>query len=385
MTSQPIKTPSRSALWLAGCAGLAIAVTVAVHGFATRAKSAEELTRLTDEQAVPTVSLAKLDVVAKDANLTLPGKIQPFTRALINARVSGYLKSWSADIGASVKQGQTLATIDTPDLDQQLVQAKADLVTAKVNENLTALTAQRWRALLPTQSVTRQSVDDKDGAAASAKAAADAAQANVGRLEAMESFKTIVAPFDGIVTARKTDVGALINAGSGTGQELFELSDLHRVRIYVQVPQAYSAGLRPGAPATFRLPQYPGRQFKATLESASNALDPNSASMLVELQADNPDGLLAAGAYCEVTLELPSDGQVIRMPATALAAVDQGAAVMVLGDDGKALARKVVLGRDLGDEVEVLSGISASDLVIDNPPETLVDGESVRRSPQQPG
>ncbi|MEI9985891.1 MAG: efflux RND transporter periplasmic adaptor subunit [Aliidongia sp.] len=216
-----------------------------------------------------------------------------------------------------------------------------------------------------------------NGDAAAKKAIVDAAQANVGRLEAMEGFKAITAPFDGVITARKTDIGALVNAGSSAGQELFELSDLHKVRIYVQVPQGIFGGAAPGLQATFRMPQYPGRQFTASLVTLSNALEANSASMLVQLQADNPDGVLAAGAYCEVEFELPGDGKLVRVPATALVPADRGVEVAVLGADGKAAFKQVQLGRDLGDKVEVLSGISAADRVIDNPPETLEAGETV--------
>jgi RND family efflux transporter MFP subunit len=378
MISEPTTVPSRRSLLLAGSAAIAIAIAVALYGITDRSRGEAVLASQTDAAAIPIVALAKLDHGTDGGNLILPGKIQPFTRAMIYARVSGYLKDWKADIGTSVKAGQLLASIDTPDLDQQLNQAKADLATADANERLAALTAQRWNALLASQSVAQQAVDEKQGDAAAKKAIVDAALANVGRLEVLEGFKAITAPFDGVVTARKTDIGALVNAGSSAGQELFELSDLHKVRIYVQVPQAFSAELRPGLQAIFRMPQYPGRQFTAILVTMSNALETNSASMLVELQADNPDGVLAAGAYCEVEFELPGDGKLIRVPATALVPADRGVEVAVLGADGKAAFKQIQLGRDLGDEVEVLSGISAADRVIDNPPETLEAGEAVQ-------
>ena len=193
----------------------------------------------------------------------------------------------------------------------------------------------------------------------------------------MESFKSIVAPFEGVVTARKTDIGALINAGNG-GQELFEVSDLHKVRIYVQVPQAFSAAIRPGLTATFDMPQYPGHQFTAAVVTTSNAMDINSRSMLVELQADNADGKLFAGAYCQVQFELPGDPNMVTVPATALVPVDHGVQVAVLGHDNKVALKPVQLGRDLGDSVELTAGLSPSDRVIDSPPETLQSGDAVQ-------
>ncbi len=370
--------PNRRALLLAGGVALAVAVTVATAGIIVRMHTGRQLATWTDAQAVPTVSLATPATGDAEGALTLPGTIQPFNKASIYARVSGYLKSWQEDIGAPVKAGQVLGLIDTPDLDQQLDQAKADLANAEANAQLAALTSKRWQALMNSQSVAQQAVDEKLGDAAAKKAARDAAAANVRRLEAMESFKAITAPFDGIVTARNTDIGALINAGSSAGQSLFEVSDLHRVRIYVQVPQAFIAELRSGMNATFDMPQHPGRQFTATLVTTSDALSNSSASMLVELQTDNPDGALKAGAYCQVHFQLPGDAKLVRIPATALAPSDRGAQVAVLESDGKVAFKPVQLGRDFGDTVEVMSGLSPSDRVIDNPPETLANGDKVQ-------
>jgi RND family efflux transporter MFP subunit len=225
--------------------------------------------------------------------------------------------------------------------------------------------------------VSQQATDNSTSDAASKTAIADAAQANVRQLEAMESFKTIAAPFDGVVTRRNTEIGSLINAGSSSGQELFEVSDLHRVRIYVQVPQAYSAELRPGAKASFEVPQYPGRKFDATLVTTSDAMDANSRSMLVELEADNKSGELSAGAYAQVRIQLPENPDIVRVPATALVAADQGAQLAVIGGDGRVVLKPVKLGRDFGDTVEVIAGLSASDRVIDSPPETLQTGDQV--------
>jgi RND family efflux transporter MFP subunit len=360
---------------LSAAVGLVI-IAVLANGFYRRAHSAQEVAQWTQAEAIPAVALAKIEQGDAARVLTLPGTVQAYAKAPLFARVTGYLSAWNDDIGAPVKAGQVLATIDTPDLDQQLEQAKGDLATATANAQIASVTAGRFNALAKSQFVSRQSVDNNNAAAASTKAAMDAASANVKRLEAMESFKNIVAPFDGVVTARKTDVGALINAGSGT--ELFQVSDLHKVRIYVQVPQAYSAEMQPGLKATFEMPQYPGQTFAATVTTSSHALEQGSRSMLVELQADNPDGKLFDGAYSQVHFALPRDADVLRVPATALIPGDQGVAVAVLGKNNTVIIKNVQLGRDFGDSAEIVSGLSADDRVIDNPPETLLAGDPVR-------
>ena len=313
----------------------------------------------------------------------MPGTIQAYYKAKIYARVGGYLQSWQADIGAHVKAGQVLASIDSPDLDQQYAQAKADLATATANAQLASVTAQRWNQLIKSQWVSQQAADDKNGSAAATKATMDASSANLKRLEAMESFKSIVAPFDGTVTARNTDIGALINAGNA-GQELFEVSDLHRVRIYVQVPQALSAELGPGLKATLEMPQYPGQQFDATVVTTSNQMNANSRSMLVELQADNAAGKFSSGAYCQVHFQLPDDPNMLRVPATALLPANQGAQVAVLGAGNKVALKSVKLGRDFGDNVEVTAGLLPTDRVIDSPPETLQTGDQVQLAAATP-
>lgn len=384
MLTQCLKTVKRRRLAVALTAALLAAGAIAANGIISRAQSKQELVKWTAAQAVPTIALAALQHGSAVQNLTLPGNIQPYNKAAIYARVSGYLKSWQQDIGAQVKAGQVLASIDAPDLDQQFAQAKATLASAQASAQLAAVTAQRWATLLKTQAVSQQAVDNYTADAASKKAAADAALANVKQLEAMEDFKTIVAPFDGVVTQRNTDIGALINAGKSAGQELFEVADLHRVRIYVQVPQALTAQLHPGLNATFELPQYPGRKFDATLVTTSNAIDPASRSMQVELQADNTDGALVGGTYCQVDFQIPSDPNILRLPATALLPTDRGAEVAVLGDGNKAILKPVQLGRDFGDSVEVTAGLAPTDRVIDSPPETLQTGDQVRLASAPP-
>jgi RND family efflux transporter MFP subunit len=309
----------------------------------------------------------------------LPNRIYeyaPFNKASMYARVNGYLKTWK-DIGAQVKAGEVLASIEAPDLDQQLAQAKATLASAKANYDIAAVTANRYDILAKKQALSQQLADQSAADAAAKKAVMDANTANVGQLEAMQSFKQIVAPFDGIITARSTDIGALINSGSA-GVPLLEVSDLHRVRIYVRVPQAYTAQVRPGLKATFEMPQHPGQQFDATVTTMSNAMDVSSRSMLVELQADNADGKLFGGAYSQVHFQLPSDPNMVRVPATALVAVNSGAQVAVLGIDNKVILKPVKLGRDFGDSVEITAGLSPSDRVIDSPPETLRSGDAAQ-------
>jgi RND family efflux transporter MFP subunit len=378
MSADPIKTPKLGRLLLAGVVFMVGGGVVLANGIMSRAQSKERLVQWTNDQAIPSVALATIARGAAEQSLVLPGTIQPYTKVLINARVSGYLKSWREDIGAHVTAGQVLATIETPDLDQQLDQAKADLATAVANEQLAALTAKRWRALVGTQSVAQQVADEKSGDATAKQTIVDSAQANVRRLEAMESFKILVAPFDGIVTARNTDIGALINAGSSAGQDLFEVSDLHSVRIYVQVPQSFSAQLTPGLKAVFEVPQYPGQQFNATLVTTSQAMNMNSRTMLVQLQADNADGKLAAGSYAQVQFQVPGNPTALRVPATALVVGVSGIQVAVLSVDNKVSMKTIQIGRDLGDSVEVVAGLSPSDKVIDSPPETLQSGDPVR-------
>src|SRR6195256_1553140 len=271
MSSQPIKTPSPRRLLLVGIIALVAASAVATYGIISRARSNQDLVQWTNAQAVPTVALAKLVRGAAEQILILPGDIQPYNKAAIYARVNGYLKNWNKDIGAQVKAGEVLATIDAPDLDQQLAQAKATLASAKASYDIAEITANRYDILAKKQALSQQLADQSAADAAAKKAVMDANAANVRQLEAMQSFKQIVAPFDGVITARTTDIGALINSGSA-GQSLLEVSDLHRVRIYVRVPQAYSAQVHPGLKATFEMPQYPGQQFDATVVTMSNAL-----------------------------------------------------------------------------------------------------------------
>ena len=378
MSQQSDKTPRLRRLLLVGIIVAVAAGSIAVNGLISRHRTNQDLVKWSNAQAIPTVALAQLVHGDAAQMLILPGDIQPLNKAAIYARVNGYLKSWQQDIGAHVTAGQVLATIEAPDLDQQLAQAKATLASAKANYDIAVITANRDDILAKKQALSQEIADQTAADAAAKKAIMDADEANVRQLEAMESFKQITAPFEGIVTARNTDIGALINAGSTAGQQLFEVSDLHRVRIYVEVPQAFSADLRPGLKATFEMPQYPGQKFDATLVTTSNAINAASRSMLVQLQADNSDGKLFGGTYCRVDFQIPGDPNMVRIPATALMPINRGAQVAVLDDSNKVVLKSIQLGRDFGDSVEVTAGLAPQDRVIDSPPETLQNGDTVQ-------
>src|SRR5712672_2091421 len=377
MPPEDIKAPSRRSLLTAAAAAILLASVVVGYGFVDRAQSKQEVAQWTNTQAIPTVALAQLTPASPHQTLTLPGNIQPFNRAAIFARVNGYVKNWDHDIGSAVKAGQVLATIDAPDLDQQLGQAKATLASVKANEHIATLTANRNNILVQKQIVAQQLADQTAADAAAKKAVVDANEANVRQLEAMQSFKTLAAPFDGVVTARNVEIGMLINSG-GSGQPLFEVSDLHRVRIHVQVPQSFTAGLARGMKATFEMPQYPGVKFDAMLSHISKSINPNSHSMQVELQADNAARKFFGGSYCNVHFELPVDPNLVKIPSTALVTGNQGTQIAILDSNDKVVLKNVQLGRDFGDSVEVVAGLSPSDRIINSPPETLAAGDAVR-------
>jgi RND family efflux transporter MFP subunit len=375
---EPARRSSRLGLKVAGIFALIVAIGIAAFGIIQRGHTEASLATWTDAQAVPTVTVVHPHPEIKEQPLVLPGDINAWYEAPTYARVSGYVKMWHKDIGARVKAGDLLAEIDTPDLDQQLDQAKQDLNTTVANANLAQVTAKRWKALLSSSSVSQQSVDEKVADAVARQASVAAAQANVGRLEAMESFKRIVAPFDGVVTARRTDIGALINAGSGNGPELFAVADLHKMRVYVRVPQNFSAQITIGMHALLSLPQYPERKFSATVLTTSNAINPESRTVLVELVADNPDGLLWPGTFANVSFDVPADDKVLQIPTSALLFQSAGLQVAVVGPDNRVQLHSVQAGRNFGTTIEILSGLGADDRVIDNPPDGILPGEEVK-------
>ncbi len=357
---------------------LCIAAAVVGLGVISRVHADQSLKTWTNDQAVPVVKVISLTGAAGGGALVLPGNIQAFNNAPIYARVPGYLKRWYADIGTTVKAGQVLAEIDTPDLDQQLNQAKADLATAVANQHLSQTTAQRWAGLLAQDAVSRQDADTKNGDLAAKTALVASAQANVQRLEALESFKRITAPFDGVVTTRSTDIGALISVGGPADTPLFTVADEKRLRIYVQVPQSYSGDIRPGMSADFMAPEHPGRVFTAQLAASADAVTPQSGTQTIQLQIDNTDKALKPGDYVQVRFPLPPSNGAVRVPASAVVFRDAGMAVAVVGADGRAAIKPITVARDFGSTVEVASGLSPADRVIDNPPDSLRAGDAVR-------
>jgi len=370
--------PPPRRLRLVGLVALLAALAAAAYGILARRTTEQNLASWTDQQAVPPVAVAHPLTASAQRTLNLPGDVQAFYEAPIYARVNGYLQSWTQDIGAHVKAGQLLATIDTPDLDQELAQARADLASAQANASLADLTAKRWHALLASNSVSMQAADEKQGNAAATRALVAAAQARVDRLLALQTFKNLVAPFDGVVTARNTDVGALINAGSSAAQPLFKVADIHAMRIYVRVPQVYASELSTGMPAALTQPQYPGKTFPARLATTSNAVAAESRTVLAELHADNAAGKLWPGTYTQVRFDLPPDQGVLRVPASALIFRAGGAELATLGPQDHIVMKPVSVGRNLGSEIEITSGIDPSDLVVSSPLDTLENGETVR-------
>jgi len=365
-------------LRLAGIVAVGIGLVIVVSGLATRLYANRSVSHWTEEQAVPTVSVTTPSVSAGSSKLVLPGKLAAFYNAQIYARVPGYLQFWYKDIGAQVHKGDVLAIIDTPELDQQIEQAKADLANAVAAQRTSQSTAQRWSGLLKLDAVSKQETEEKTGDLAAKNALVDAAEANVHRLNDLKSFARITAPFDGTVTSRSVDIGALINAGSeSTGSPLFTVADIHRVRIYVSVPQNYSAEIHPGMTASLSLPQYPGRTFTAKLDSTANAMNDQSDALLVELLADNPDGTLKPGDYAQVTINLSAPKNVVSVPASALIFDRNGLQVATVMPNDRVAMRSIVIARDLGTTVEIGAGLGPHDRIIDNPPDSIVTGDLV--------
>jgi RND family efflux transporter MFP subunit len=348
------------------------------YGINTRASAEASLATATTMEAVPIVDVVHPQQNATDQELVLPGQTMPYTDTPIYARTNGYLKHWYFDIGAHVHQGQLLAQIETPELDAQLRQARADLDSAQANARLAGITAQRTANLLKSQSVSTQERDNAAGAYTADQAIVASRQADVARLEELQSYENIYAPFDGDITARNTDVGDLINAGAGTPTtELFHMAATKTLRIYVAVPEIDSPAMQTGATPTVTLDEYPGQVFNGRLVRNSAAINPASRTLLVEVDVDNADGKLLPGAYAFVHFMLPGRAQSVTVPANALLFRSEGLRVGVV-HDGKAKLVPIKIGRDYGDRVEVLSGLQPSDQVILNPSDSLIDGTAVR-------
>jgi RND family efflux transporter MFP subunit len=355
-----------------------VAVVLAAWGEIDRVIARNSLAKESAVDVLPTVVTVKPNRTDLGEELILPGTVQAFIEAPIYARTNGYLKAWHTDIGSPVKKGQLLAEIETPEVDQQLTQAVADLATARANEALSQTTNTRWKELLKTESVSQQDADEKAGDAAAKRAAAEAAAANVSRLRELESFKRVVAPFDGVITARNTDIGALINAGQSAGSELFRLADTQKLRIYVQVPEPYAAAAKPGLGAELSFSEQRGKAYTATVVRTSNALDPALRTLQVELELDNSQRELFPGAYAEVHFKLAGNAQSLRLPATTVLFRAAGLQVAVVDAHQRIQLKSIVEGRDFGSTIEVLSGLNAEDAVVINPPDSIIDGLTVR-------
>jgi RND family efflux transporter MFP subunit len=357
---------------------LVVALALATWGEVHRVMARTTLRQQTAADATLIVMTVAPTRSASGEELVLPGTVQAFTEAPIYARTNGYLKSWLVDIGSTVKKGQLLAEIDTPEVDQQLAQAIADLGTARANEALSNTTNTRWKELLTTESVSKQDADEKAGDAAAKKAITESAAANVSRLRQLESFKRVVAPFDGIITARNTDIGALINAGESAGSELFRLADTHKLRIYVQVPEPYAAAAKPGLEAELKFSEQAGKGYAATAVRSANALDPVLRTLQVELELDNAQHELFPGAYAEVHFKLAGNASSVRLPANTVLFRAPGPQVATVDAQHRIQLKSIVQGRDFGGTIEVLSGLSADDAVVVNPPDSIIDGVTVR-------
>jgi len=357
---------------------LVVALVLGAWGEISRVLARNALGRETARDAVPSVITTTPYRSDVGENLVLPGTVQAFAEAPIYARTNGYLKSWRTDIGTEVKKGQLLAEIDAPEVDRQLTQALADLETARANENLSSSTNERWQGLLATDSVSKQDADEKAGDAAAKKAAVNSAAANVARLRELESFKRVVAPFDGVVTVRNTDIGALINAGQSSGGELFRIADTQKLRIYVQVPEAYAALAKPGLEAELKFTTPGSRTVSARTVRTANALDPTLRTLQVELQIENAHREVLPGAYAEVHFKLGGNPATLRLPANTVLFRSAGLQVATVDRAGHVKLKSIVQGRDFGNSIEVLSGIDADDRVVVNPPDSITDGTAVR-------
>jgi RND family efflux transporter MFP subunit len=378
----PVRDPNepRRSHWWVFLLVLVVAVLLVVFGILPRIQARTALRQETARMAVPTVAVVQPKRSAPAQEIVLPANVQAFADAPIYARTNGYLKRWYVDIGSRVKEGQLLADIDTPEVTQQLRQARADLGTAQANLNLSKITADRYQGLLKTDSVSKQESDNAVGDYEAKQANLQSAQANVKRLEELQSFQKIYAPFSGVITARNTDIGALINSGStgGNGNELFHIAQPDKLRVYVSVPQIYSQAAKPGITADLTLAEFPGRRFQGNLVRTANAIDPVSRTLLVEIAVNNPTGQLFTGSYAEVHFKLPTPTSSLILPVNTLLFRSEGLRVAVVNQGQKVELKQITLGHDFGSEVEVVAGLTGNENVIINPPDSVVDGETVR-------
>jgi RND family efflux transporter MFP subunit len=382
---RPRPRTRRQTAVLVAAAALAALAFLIYSGIHSRAAAESRLTKRTEEAAIPTVAVVLPQEGAPTQEIVLPGNTQAFSDAPIYARTSGYLKRWYFDIGAHLQKGQLLAEIETPEVDRQLEQARADLETAQANLNIARITATRWQDLVSDGSVSQQETDQAVSNLSAVKSAAESSAANVRRLEQLQSFEKIYAPFDGVVTARNTDIGALIDAGASTQpRELFHMAAIRELRLYVSVPEVYSRAARSGAPATLTLDEFPGQTFHGTLVRNANSIDIASRTLLVEVDVDNPTGQLLPGAYVFVHLKLPQETRSVTIPSNTLIFRKEGLQVGLVRN-GKAELVPVKISRDYGNRVEIVSGLQPTDAVIVDPSDSLVAGMSVRLSTKPGG
>ena len=385
--SQPDRIPGAPAmrrLRQVGGAFALLAVAVVAYGISTRATQNSRLHDLTEAQAVPVVAIVTPSQVENNSGLDLPGRLQAYISAPIYARVPGYLKDWKHDIGGRVKAGGLLAEIDTPDLDQRLMQARAALSVAEANAKLAQITADRWQSLADTDAVSKQDVDQRTYTWNADIAQVKAAQANVDQLVAEEGFKRLIAPFGGIVTARETDIGQLINVGAGGGPELFVVSETNKLRVYVNVPQNYVPSVPPGTKATIRVPEHPDKVYSGTVEASAQAVIPSTGTTLMQLIVDNSAGELMPGDYASMHLQIAAPANVLSVPSSALIFDAKGLSIATVKADNHILLKPVSIQRDLGAIIELASGLSPNDRVIENPPDGIGDGALVRLADSAP-
>ncbi len=369
---------TRRSLRIAGVGAAVIAAGVVTLGLMTRETADAQLRDWTEKQAVPVVAVAVPNTRARTTTLELPGRLEAYSQAQIFARVSGYLKNWKADIGTPVKAGQVLAEIDAPDLDQQIMQAQADLTSAQANAVLAEATLGRGQYLIRSGAISKQDLDQRQADFSNRQGLVKSAQANLDRLRVLENYKQIAAPFDGLVTARATDIGALINAGAGGGPPLFVVSETRKLRVYVNVPQNEVPNVRIGTKAKLSVPEYPGRTFGATVEASAQAVDIASGTTRMQLVVDNSMGELMTGAYATVQLEIGAAARAISVPATALIFDRNGLQVATVGPNDRVVLKAVSIARDFGKDVEIAAGLEANDRVIDSPPDGIEPGDRVR-------
>ena len=378
MSDPTVRRSFKGRLGLAGVLAGAAVMALVVTGVGEREKSSARLKEWTEAQAIPTVAIVALNAKPGVASLNLPGRLEANLRAPIYARVSGYVKDWKVDIGDSVKAGETLAEIEAPDLDQQLLQARADLSSAQASAKLSEVTLARGRSLLTSNAISQQEVDQRAADLANKQAAVHSSEANVERLQVLAAYKNVAAPFDGVVTERNTDVGALISAGSSAGLAMFVISDVHKLRVSINVPQNYAPAIRIGDKATVTVPEYPGRAFPAVVEASARSVDIGSGTTHMQLTVDNAGGELMPGGYANVLADLAGDAGSFRIPVSALIFDQAGLRIATVDPNDRVLFKTVTIARDLGSEIEIGSGVQADDRVIAAPPDGIADGDRVR-------